>query len=85
MSLIRAKPERSGDAKPRVLKFRTAGLPKRVFASFCPDYPPQYKALTFGNEVSAFFVSPESISILKKYVKQLVQDMYSDRELKAMR
>ena len=32
LSTEKAKPEKSGDAKPRVLKFRTAGLPKRVFA-----------------------------------------------------
>ncbi len=28
LSTERAKPEKSGDAKPRVLNFRTAGLPK---------------------------------------------------------
>jgi len=28
-SPIKANLEKSGDAKPRVLKFRTAGLPKR--------------------------------------------------------
>jgi hypothetical protein len=77
MSPIRAKPERSGDAKPRVLKFRTAGLPKRVFASFCPDLLLQDKALTFGNEVSAFFVltvGEKTVSSIncgrKKWVKK---------------
>jgi hypothetical protein len=48
-------------------------LPKRVFASFCPDLLLQDKALTFGNEVSAFFVPSDSIPILNKHVKQLIQ------------